>query len=125
MALEHDGPVIMRGNFFGEGGQTVIHKFIPWHDFIDTSGAFGSMGNVNLNINTYILAYEEHMFFAFFGPLEDWCEKNCKNEFGLYTTNPHVKLNPLNSGVHLFFHSNIDYSNFVSKHEGSMFITNK
>lgn len=125
MALEHDGKPIMRGNFFGEGGQSTIHKFIPWHEFIDQGTEYDTIKREHIPIHSYLLAYEEHMFFGFFGPLEDWCEKNCKNEFGLYTTNPHSKIKALNSGVHLFFHCNLDYSNFVSKHEGSMYITNK
>ena len=125
MALEHDGKPIMRGNFFGEGGQGTVNKFIPWFDFIDTSNAFSAMDKSQLMSSSYLLSYEEHMFFGFFGHLEHWCEENCENEFGLYCTNPHSKLKAIHSGIHLFFYSNLDYSNFVLNHEGSTYITNR
>jgi hypothetical protein len=77
--LAHQPSGEINGNRAGLGGQEFKLKTISWRELFDQSPDLHSWAKRPR-------AVKEHLFFAYFGPLEAWCERNCQGPFYLWTT---------------------------------------
>lgn len=80
-------------NIAGLGGQSFNPAFISWDHLYQQSYA---------ELRQYRdkpLAIKEYLFFAYFGPLEAWCEHNCQSKFLLW---------PTDHGIYRYFDDPID-----------------
>ena len=67
-------------NIAGLGGQAFNPAFISWNHLYQQAYA---------ELRQYQdkpLVVKEYLFFAYFGPLEAWCEANCQDRFFLWPT---------------------------------------
>jgi hypothetical protein len=80
-------------NIAGLGGQSFNPAFISWDHLYRQSYA---------ELRQYQdkpHAIKEYLFFAYFGPLEAWCERNCQSKFLLWSTE---------HGIYRYFDDPID-----------------
>lgn len=66
-------------NIAGLGGQAFNPAFVSWNTLFQQSYA---------ELRQYQdkpLVVKEYLFFAYFGPLEYWCERNCQGRFFLWS----------------------------------------
>ncbi len=69
-------------NLIGNGGQERRPYTVTWQSLFD------QCNSTELRLaalNKKYLAVQEFLFFAYFGPLEAWCERNCVGPFMLWT----------------------------------------
>lgn len=67
-------------NIAGLGGQAFNPAFISWNNLYQQ--AYSDLRQYQ----DKPLVVKEYLFFAYFGPLEAWCETNCQGKFLLWPT---------------------------------------
>lgn len=73
---------IVGKNVMGDGGQEHRPYRVTWQSLFDQSNS----PELRLAaLNKKHLAIQEFLFFAYFGPLEAWCESNCVGPFMLWS----------------------------------------
>lgn len=67
-------------NIAGLGGQAFNPAYISWNTLYQQ--AYSELRQYQ----DRPLVIKEYLFFAYFGPLEAWCESNCQGKFLLWPT---------------------------------------
>ncbi len=80
-------------NIAGLGGQAFNPAFISWHTLYKQ--AYSELRQYH----DKPLVIKEYLFFAYFGPLEGWCEQNCQDRYFLWSTD---------HGIYRYFDNPID-----------------
>jgi hypothetical protein len=80
-------------NIAGLGGQSFNPAFISWDHLYRQSYAELRQYQDKPRV------IKEYLFFAYFGPLEAWCERNCQSKFLLWSTE---------HGIYRYFDDPID-----------------
>ena len=78
-------------NIMGDGGTRKPYS-ITWHDLFDQCK---NQELINTARAKKYLAVKEYLFFAYFGPLEHWCEHNFSSKFMLWHDDNAVYCVPL------------------------------
>lgn len=92
--LEKTPKNISSKNLAGLGGQEFRPVSVSWRELVAQTTC-PSLRQWSYNQNVV----QEHLFFAYFGPLEAWCEQNCQYPFYLWTDD---------YGIHRYFTNPID-----------------
>ena len=80
-------------NIAGLGGQSFNPAFISWNHLFQQAYAELRQYQDKPQI------IREYLFFAYFGPLESWCDRNCQSKFLLW---------PTEHGIYRYFADPVD-----------------